>query len=78
MKAINKKNQVYVNKAIRSLTSHNKYNDLRDMAYDSENEKDIKKYERLCEKTFNDFLDHMWYLPKNQQDAIYNSELYHS
>jgi len=76
MIAINKKNQSRVNKAIKSLTLHNKYNDLRDQADADDNMKDHKKYDRLCEKTYNDFLDHMWWLPKNQQQAIYKSELY--
>jgi hypothetical protein len=76
IKAINKKNQVRVNRAVRALISHNKYNDLRDIAEGNDDEKELRKYNRLCEKTFDTFLDHMWYLPKNQQNVIYKSELY--
>jgi len=76
--AINKANQVQVNKVVRSLISYNKYNDLRDIAYDNDDEKEVAKYNRICEKKFNDFLENMYYLPSNQQQAIYNSELYNS
>ncbi len=71
LKAINKKNQSVVNKVIKAIIKYNEYDNLRNQADDNDNTKDHKKYERLCEKTYNDFMENMNSLPKNQQQAIF-------
>jgi hypothetical protein len=79
--AINPKNQSLVNKATAWLVKYNKANDQRNDADADLNNiggthKIYDKYDRLCEKTFDKFLEYMDELPKGQQKAIYNSELY--
>ena len=78
MEAINSKHQVTVNRAIQWLVKHNEANDNRDLESDTNGEdtKEFKKIDRLCEKTFDKFLDYMSELPKREQQAIYKSDLY--
>ena len=70
IQAITSKNQSKVNKAVKYLVKYNDLNDLRNIADDNDNMKDVSKYNRLCEDAFNKYLDAMYYLPKNQQKVI--------
>lgn len=65
-----------VNKCIKYLTKYNALNDLRDQANDICDTKLFIKLNNQCEKAFNQYLDLFYQLPKNQQKAIENSELY--
>ena len=70
VQAINPKNQVIVNRCVKALLRYEMLNDLRNLAEDSENEREYKKYDRLCEQVFDRYLDYLYSLPKNQQRAI--------
>jgi hypothetical protein len=70
IQAITSKNQSKVNKAVKYLVKYNDLNDLRNIADDNDNMKDVSKYNRLCEDAFNKYLESMYYLPKNQQKVI--------
>jgi hypothetical protein len=70
IKAINPKNQTTVNRCLKALNRYYVLNDLRNLAEDSENEREYKKYDRLCQKVFDRYLDYLYSLPKNQQRAI--------
>jgi hypothetical protein len=70
IQAINPKNQVIVNRCVKALLRYEMLNDLRNLAEDSENEREYKKYDRLCEQVFDRYLDYLYSLPKNQQRAI--------
>tara|TARA_R110002020_G_scaffold51534_2_gene145809 strand:- start:143 stop:379 length:237 start_codon:yes stop_codon:yes gene_type:complete len=76
LQAINPKNQSLVNKAINWLIKHNNYNDLRDIADGNGNAKDYKKYDNKCINSFDKYLDYLYELPKNQQKAIENLDIY--
>jgi len=70
IQAINPKNQVIVNRCVKALLRYEMLNDLRNLAEDSENISDYKKYDRLCEQVWDRYLDYLYSLPKNQQRAI--------
>jgi hypothetical protein len=70
IQAINPKYQVTVNRCVRALLRYMQLNDLRNLAEDSGNEREYKKYDRLCQKVFDRYLDYLYSLPKNQQRAI--------
>jgi hypothetical protein len=70
IQAINPKNQVIVNRCVKALARYELLNDLRNAAEDSENERDYRKYNRLCEKVWDRYLNYLYSLPKNQQKAI--------
>jgi hypothetical protein len=70
IKAINPKNQTTVNRCLKALNRYYVLNDLRNLAEDSENISDYKKYDRLCQKVFDRYLDYLYSLPKNQQRTI--------
>jgi len=74
MKAINSKHQTTVNRACAWLKKYNASNDLRDEHYCDD--KLYAKYDKLCDKQFNQFLGWMEILPKREQQAIYKSDLY--
>ena len=76
IKAITKKNQVTVNRAINWLIKYNTSNDLRDLAYNEYDTKAYRKYDRVCEKAFDKYLEYMEELPKREQKQIEKSELY--
>ena len=40
------------------------------------NEKMYDKYDKVCEKTFDKYLDAMWHLPKYEQKQIEKSKFY--
>lgn len=76
MKAINPKNQKQLDKAIKALIKYNELNDLRNEADGNGDEKLEKKLERLCEVSFDKYLELSGELPKGQIKAIEKSELY--
>lgn len=76
MTAVNSKYQSTVNKAVAWLEKYNTNNDLREHADNIGDERMYKKYDRLCEKQFDKFLEYMDELPKREQKQIYKSELY--
>lgn len=76
VKAINKIHQAKVNKAVYWLSKYEDANTQRDFASDN-NEKDFddecviwRKYDRICEKSFDRYLDYMSELPKREQNQI--------
>lgn len=76
MKALNKKHQSTVNKAISWLTKHNLANNQRDEAEGNGDEKMYNKYNRICESTFDKYLDYTSELPLRELKQIEKSELY--
>jgi hypothetical protein len=70
MKAINPKNQSLVNKAVKYLQKYYELNDLRNVADNNGAEKELKKYNRMCEDVFDKYLDALAELPKGQQTII--------
>jgi hypothetical protein len=78
MKAINPKNQAKVNKAVSYLTKHNKLNNQRD-AIEGEHGEDSRLWavvNRQCARFFDKYEDALEELPKYEQKAILNSNLY--
>lgn len=64
--AINKKNQALVNKAVKWLVKHNEANCLRDIA-DSTDDNELFIYaDKLCQKTFDSYLEITAELPKRE------------
>lgn len=76
LKAINPKNQKYVNKCIKNLIAYNNFNDLRDIADNNDDQKSFKLYDRKCEASFERFEEILYELPKGQQKAILKSKFY--
>jgi hypothetical protein len=74
--SINKKHQSKVNRAINWLVKHNEANTLRDHADGDGDEKAIKKYDRICELTFDKYLDIVSELPKGEVKRIESSKYY--
>ena len=74
--AINKIHQSKVNRAVNVLIKYNEANDLRNSSYDLEDEKLYNKYNRLCEKYFDRYLDLVTEMPKRERENIEKSELY--
>lgn len=70
IKAINPKNQSLVNKAVKYLQKYYELNDLRNVADNNGAEKELKKYNRMCEDVFDKYLDALAELPKGQQQII--------
>jgi hypothetical protein len=70
IQAINPKNQSLVNKAVKYLQKYYELNDLRNVADDNGAEKELKKYNRMCEDVFDKYLDALAELPKGQQQII--------
>jgi hypothetical protein len=76
LKAITKKNQSAVNKALQWNSKYDGYNDKRDEiecnieCYNDES-KEWRQMDRKCESAWDRFLDYMSELPSNQQKAIY-------
>ena len=70
MKAINAKNQKTVNKCVKAHERYNALNDLRNAAEDSDNMKLFVKLNKQCGDAFDKYLEFLYELPKNQQQAI--------
>lgn len=76
LKAINPKHQKAVSKAVKALTTYNTYNTLRDKADGEGDDKAFRKYDRMCESSFDKYLKIVTELPKREKDAIEKSEIY--
>ena len=76
MKAINKKHQGTMTKAIAWLIKYNDFNDQRNICDDNDDEKGFRKFDKKCESSYDKFLEYMDELPKREQVRIYKSELY--
>jgi len=70
MEAKTKKNQSKVNKCIKALSKYDALNTLRDAAYDEGNDREVNKYNRLCENAFDKYLTYSDELPKYEQKRI--------
>ena len=76
MKAINKKHQAMVNRAVKWLEKYNEANDQRDLADGDGDEKMYRKYDRLCEKAWDKYEECTSELPKREVEQILKSELW--
>jgi hypothetical protein len=74
--AINKIHQSKVNRAVNVLIKYNETNDLRNLSHDSDDEKLYNKYNKLCEKYFDRYLDLVTDMPKRERSNIEKTELY--
>jgi hypothetical protein len=70
MIAKTKKNQGMVNKCIKALSKYDALNTLRDIADNDGNEREVNKYNRLCENAFDKYLTYSYELPKYEQKRI--------
>ena len=70
IKARNPKHQSKVNKAVKYLTAYYQANTKRDHADDEGNEKEYKKYDKVCQNTFDKYLEVLDVLPKGEQTNI--------
>jgi len=70
LQAINKKHQTKVNRAVYWITKYSHLNNLRDIADGNGEEKEYKKYDRLCARSFDKYLDYLYELPKREQKQI--------
>ena len=82
MKAINKRHQSLVNRAVKWIEKYNKANDQREIA-SGINEKQYddecsiwRKYNRQCEKAFDKYLDCLYELPRREVAQIEKADLY--
>ena len=76
MKAKTLKNQTLLNKVTKALENYNLLNNLRDKADNEGNDKEVKKLNNKCEKSFDKYTELLEQLPKYEQKRIENSELY--
>jgi len=77
-KAINKKNQPLVNKAVRLLIQYNELNDKRDVIENNEGDDTttFRRIDRKCELVFDKYQDACLDLPIRETKAIEKSNLY--
>lgn len=68
--AKSKKNQAQVNKAVKFLMRYNENNALRDEADGLGDEKLYAKYDKICEVSYDNYLDAISELPKTEIAAI--------
>ena len=68
--AITKKNQALVNKAVSWLQKYDSLNDLRSIAEDNDNYKELKKLDRACENAYDKYLEYSSQLPKREVERI--------
>lgn len=76
IKAINKLHQSKVNKAVEWIIKYNSLNDLRNLAYDMDDEKIVRQYDRKCENAFDKYLTIVYELPKRERYQIEKSKYY--
>lgn len=74
--AINKKHQSKVNRATAWLIKYNAFNNQRDIADGNDDEKMYRKYDRLCQNSFDKYLWILDELPKREKINIEKSEIY--
>jgi RNA binding exosome subunit len=70
MQAITAKNQKTVNKCVKAHERYNELNDMRNAAEDNDNMKLYAKLDKQCANAFDKYLEFLYELPKNQQQAI--------
>jgi hypothetical protein len=75
MKAINKKHQVTVTRAVNWLVKHNEFNSQRDyiennLECEEWESKEWKAINRKCENSFDKYLDYTSELPKREVAQI--------
>lgn len=76
IKAINKKHQSTINRAIKHLIKYNELNNLRDLADNNDDEKLYNKYNRMCENRFDKYEETISELPSREINQIENSNIY--
>lgn len=76
LKAINKKHQARVNRAINWLIKYSEANDLRDAADGEGDEKLYNKYDRICINAFDKYFEIVSQLPSREVKQIENSKYY--
>jgi len=76
IKAISKLHQSKVNKAVEWIIKYNALNDLRNLAYDMDDEKLVRQYDRKCENAFDKYLTIVMELPKRERKQIEKSIYY--
>ena len=76
MEAKNPKNKKNFSKAIAWLIKYNGYNEQRNTADDNDDAKEYRKYDRLCESSFDKFSEFLEELPKYERARIESSFLY--
>ncbi len=76
MKALNKKHQANVNKAIYWLKQHNEAGRQRNISDGAGNQKNYNAWDKKCKKTFDRYEDYTSELPKREVNQIEKSELY--
>ena len=76
MQVLNPKNKTTVKRAISWLTKYNQLDNMRNEAEANGDEKRYNQLDKQCQNAFDKFLEFMEELPKNQQQIIYNSDLY--
>ncbi len=76
VKSINPKHQKLVNKVVSWNTKYEQANTQRDLAYDNteceyeEDDKVWRKWNKVCESTFDKYLEYLEMLPKGEQKNI--------
>jgi len=70
MEAKTKKNQGKVNKCIKALQRYDALNTIRDSYDNAGDEKNVNKYNRLCENAFDKYINYSYELPKYEQKRI--------
>ena len=75
VQAINPKHQKQVNKAAKALQSYNTNNDLRDKADDMGDVKAYRRFDNLCQKYFDKYLEACDELPEREKENI-DKQLY--
>ena len=82
MKAINKRHQSMVNRAVKWIEKYNKANEQRDIALElmrssmTKNAPIWRKYNRLCERAFDKYLECLYELPRREVAQIEKADLY--
>jgi hypothetical protein len=71
MEAKNKKNNSLFQRAIKRLVIYNAFNTQRDIVDGKEdNEKEMRKINKQCEKSWDSFMDALYELPMYEQKRI--------
>ena len=66
IQSINPQHQSMVNKATAWMAKYDLNNDLRDKAENLDDERLVAKYDKLCERAYNKYLEYCDELPKRE------------
>ena len=66
IQSINPQHQSMVNKATAWMAKYDLNNDLRDKAEGFDDERLVAKYDKLCERAYNKYLEYCEELPKRE------------